>query len=141
MNDYICSFQRKNHLEGWFCGYASVFDVLDHQQERVARGAFAESLVQYRAQGVLPPMFYEHEPGRIVGQWCKMEEDEHGLWAEGEVELRLKGFSLETGGLSICFENVRSHIEGGIRVIDKLNIMEVSLVLTPANPLARILAA
>ncbi len=91
-------------------------------------------------------MLFEHDPDIEVGQWHRMEEDAHGLWVEGQLNL-----TNETGrrmlmliemkqvnGLSIGFIPLRTFQKDNIRIIENLKLIEISLVSNPANPLAAI---
>jgi HK97 family phage prohead protease len=128
------------------CGYASVFDVVDHQGERIQKGAFSEAVIHFKQKKISPAMLFHHEGRDPIGVWDTMDEDDHGLWVLGtldrahrlyfEVSMLMARGRLQ--GLSIGFDIIRSHIEKGVRVIDKLDLMEISLVTQPANPLAAV---
>ena len=46
---------------GTFEGYASVFNVVDKVNDKIAPGAFRESLARHRDQGHLPPLLWQHD--------------------------------------------------------------------------------
>ncbi|MBX9976733.1 MAG: HK97 family phage prohead protease [Alphaproteobacteria bacterium] len=126
------------------CGYASVFDVVDHQGECIQRGAFSDAVITFKQKKLSPAMLFHHQGKDPIGWWEIMEEDAHGLWVMGEVDANHSTFSgierlmarSHLHGLSIGFDIIRSHMDKGVRMIDKLDLMEISLVMEPANPLA-----
>lgn len=130
--------------EGTFEGYASVFNAIDQQNDAIAPGAFTASLAKWKNEGHLPKLLWQHDPHTPVGLWDQMEEDEYGLFVRGHLLLNIpKGreayILLKEGvvdGLSIGFLPRKSHHEGRARVIDQVDLFEVSLVTFMANPLA-----
>lgn len=144
---------RMSKSKGFFCsheghvqGYASVFHVKDLQKETIIPGAFKGALNLFNTPGEALKMLFEHDPDIEVGQWHRMEEDAHGLWVEGQLNL-----TNETGrrmlmliemkqvnGLSIGFIPLRTFQKDNIRIIENLKLIEISLVSNPANPLAAI---
>jgi len=73
---------------GVFEGYASVFGVLDSYGEKVAPGAFVDSLARHRRDGTAPIMLWHHNPGDVIGVWTDIAEDGKGLRVVGRL---LKG--------------------------------------------------
>jgi HK97 family phage prohead protease len=134
--------------EGRISGYASVFDEVDAQQERVARGAFARSLYAMKQRRRLPPMLWMHDARQPVGVWDAVREDPHGLAVEGQLALgagtaRDAYELLKMGavtGLSIGYRTVASEVNAKtrIRTLLEVDLLEVSLVTFPANGLARV---
>ena len=69
-----------NGVKGWtFEGYASVWDVVDRENDVTLKGCFARSL----AENGLPITKYEHGP--TIGKYLDAREDDHGLWLKGFV--------------------------------------------------------
>ena len=62
-------------------GYASVFGEVDKSFDRISRGAFVKTLDSKKRI----PMFYKHFRGLEIGSWERIEEDERGLYVEGDV--------------------------------------------------------
>lgn len=144
-----CSSLVKNLQEkeaGVFEGYASVFGAVDQQNESVAKGAFQETLAQWRQQERWPKMLWQHEPQTPIGLWETMQEDDYGLFVRGRLLLDLQRGReaytlLKSGivdGLSIGYFAKRSHKEGNVCVLDKIDLYEVSLVTFMANPYAKV---
>lgn len=143
--DYLTrAFTVKSEGQGRFYGYASVFEVEDAQRESVLPGAFHDTLAAHCLSHTMPWMLYEHQNTDEIGVWQRIEEDAHGLWVEGQLNLNhpkaqhvFKAIqSDQLCGLSIGFMPTRRSYHRGIRHIHKLNLFEISLVHLPANPLA-----
>lgn len=134
---------------GVFEGYASVFDVTDSVGDAIAPGAFSESLEQWRQQNRQPPLLWQHDSKQPIGAWREMFEDQHGLFVKGELFIddiarakeayKLLRENVVTG-LSIGYRVIEAFRDEqrGVRVLSKLELMEVSMVTFPANDLARI---
>jgi len=69
--------------EGAFEGYASVFEHLDDQGDRVLKGAFIDSLKHWWHSGQVPKMLWQHDPTQPIGVWESLEEDRHGTFTSG----------------------------------------------------------
>lgn len=129
--------------EGIFSGYASVYDVVDHQNDKVQRGAFQKSLERQAS----PKMLWQHDPAQPIGKWDKVQEDSRGLYVEGRLFLSiqkaqeaytlLKENVLE--GLSIGYNVLQASRHKGHRLLEEVRLFEISLVTFPANPGARVL--
>jgi HK97 family phage prohead protease len=128
-------------------GYASVFGNVDKASEVVDRGAFAASLAMHAKEGTMPYMFLQHDiQAGIIGRWDSLVEDGHGLLAKGrifagvqrgsDVIAMIEGGALD--GLSVGYKILEADKSGSIRHLKKLNLIEVSIVLGPANPSARL---
>lgn len=132
----------KADKEGLFEGYASVFDIVDRDGDRVARGAFAESLVAR-----LPPFLWQHSPKEPIGRFDMVKEDHKGLYVRGRLAMQGRGAEahalLKMGaldGLSIGFiaREARRDTDTGVRTILRADLVEISLVTFPSNSLARV---
>lgn len=144
-------FETKSDLKaGCFKGYASVFNILDEQGDRVLKGAFHESLDQWQRKGKLPLMLWQHQPENPIGFWTVMREDHKGLYVEGSLILELQkareAYALMKTGvldsLSIGYrvQESQKNQRGKERHLTKLELLEVSLVTFAANNDARITA-
>jgi len=131
--------------DGFFSGYASLFDFTDQGGDRVMQGAFAASLRRRGAQGVR--MLFQHDPKEPVGVWDRIEEDEKGLYVEGRLVARIERSEalrklIRAGainGLSIGFRTVRATKgASGIRRLWRGDLWEVSIVTFPMLDAARI---
>jgi HK97 family phage prohead protease len=122
-----------------FAGYASVFDRVDRGGDIVRAGASKQSL---QRNGKVP-LLWQHQPGQQVGTIEHLAEDERGLQVIGRLNDdafgRLLVRELEQGrlsGLSFGYR-VRAAEQGATaREIRDLELLEVSLVRRPMQPLA-----
>lgn len=126
-------------------GYAALFGVEDQMHDIIRAGAFAASLAA-RAEPL--PMLVEHEPRARAGVWLDAREDGRGLWLRGEISDDQPGAArarrlLARGGdgLSIGFIPITSHRSGPNRILTEIDLIEVSIVITPMQPLARLAIA
>lgn len=133
---------------GRFCGYASLFGVMDQSGDIVMPGAFAKSLARRGRHGVR--MLFQHDPKEPVGLWERIAEDARGLFVEGrllagitragELKALIENGALD--GLSIGFRTVRaSRTGGGLRRLWQIELWEISIVTFPMMDGARIAAA
>lgn len=143
---------------GEFKGYGAVFGNADSHDDIIVRGAFTDSLRQWRERGRLPKMMLMHGSNGNpfsgddlpVGKWEVMREDAHGLWVEGRLLalntdhgrriLSLMQAGLVLDGLSIGYSVKRSTPGRGNpkRWIEQADLFEVSIVDVPSNDLARV---
>ncbi len=128
---------------GTFAGYASVFGVIDSQNDVVIRGAFADSL---RGRVGEIKLLWQHDMREPIGMIEELREDEQGLYLKGrllmEVGRAREAYALlKSGavkGLSIGYSPRRYRIDpdSGIRSLAAVDLWEVSLVTFPANEAA-----
>lgn len=137
--------------EGTFEGYASVFDAVDSYNSRFIKGCFTRT-IQHR-KGVVP-LLDEH--GAQIGQSTSLEEDDYGLRVRGElfisdnpqeevraareryVIMRRRQQRGSPQPMSFGFMvNQDTYVEG-IREIKEVDLVEVSMVTVPAQPLAEV---
>lgn len=125
-------------------GYASIFGEADLAGDIVRAGAFAKSL--QRQNGLKVPMLFQHKGGKIAGHWTRIREDGKGLYMRGLINLNLPAGKMAAklirhkllDGLSIGFiagEWRPAGVSG--RVLNSVDLREVSLVTTPMAPKAR----
>lgn len=128
-------------------GYASFFDAVDQGNDVVQRGAYGASLVALKAAGRGVKMLWQHDPAQPIGVWDEVREDARGLFVKGRilqsVEKGREAIALiEAGaidGLSIGYRTVKSAKNTkGQRLLQELELWEVSLVTFPMLPSARV---
>ena len=145
MNQLDKKFNIKSMTdEGWFSGYASVYECLDLHKDVMAKWAFTETL---KKEKNWPKMLWQHDPASPIGRWETIEETEEGLYVEGRLFLQLskakEAFVLLKEGvvnaLSIGFQVEKSRRLSEGRLLEKVHLYEISLVTFPANLDARIL--
>ncbi len=134
--------------DGLFEGYASLFGVVDLGRDRVAPGAFRESLARKGARAI--KLLWQHDPAHPLGVWEEIREDERGLRVRGRLDLAVAKARevhalMRSGaidGLSIGFraERARKDATTGVRHLEKLDLWEISIVTFPMLPGARVSA-
>lgn len=146
------SFEIKTAEEnGRIQGYASTFDNVDRGADVVEAGAFADSIAEFEKSGNFPPLLWQHDQGEPIGPITALKEDRKGLIMDADLLLELpaarKAHQLASAklvkGLSIGFMIPKGGSlwrDDGVRTIQKVNLMEVSLVTIPMNPLAEVTA-
>ena len=122
-------------------GYASVFGVPDSGGDVVLPGAFADA-------GARVPLLWQHDVREPVGFVESLREDSKGLRVTARVVASGRGEQaarlLRAGaidGLSFGYRVKASSPDrtGGLRRLARLDLIEVSLVTFPMQPLARVL--
>lgn len=152
--------------DGSFCGYGSVFNVVDAGGDMIMPGAFIESLKRHAAAGTRPKGLWQHEHDHPILSWKEIGEDDHGLWCSGQLILEVgkakEAHALmkagELDGLSIGYECNEWEFcrsdelatkyggmavgygtpAGQVRVMKCIDLWEVSLVTFPMNEAARV---
>lgn len=132
--------------EGTFTGYGSIFGNVDSYGEKVVAGAFGESLARHQREGSKPLMLWQHNPDEPIGVWDDLSEDGKGLKGTGrfvmetargrEAYALLKAGAVR--GLSIGYREVEVEPDGNVRMLKKLDLLEISIVSFPANRRARV---
>lgn len=121
--------------DGTIKGYASLFGKRDRGGDIVQPGAFKASLES--GQGVA--MLWQHDPGRPIGIWTKVAENDRGLYVEGELFLDTQAgkeaYALAKRGaikgLSIGYKTKRCKRTAEGRLLYEVDLIEVSLVTFP----------
>lgn len=121
-------------------GYAALFGVPDQVADVVRAGAFAQSLM--RATPL--PLLVEHEQRLLAGEWTDAHEDGRGLYVRGVIREGFPGarramalIARGGDGLSIGFVPRVTHRTPTGRVIVDVDLLEISVVRHPMQPLAR----
>lgn len=133
--------------QGFFSGYASLFNTPDLVGDVIKPGAFGKAIQALYHENVVPKMLWQHDPARVLGRWENLVEDAQGLYVEGQLFTDLPTAQeayhlLKRGaldGLSIGFLPMRrtSLTQGGSAIWD-LTLLEISLVTFPALPGAKV---
>ncbi len=128
-------------------GYASLFGDPDRGGDIVTRGAYAASLKRLANEGRAVRMLWQHDPGQPIGVWDEVREDARGLYVKGRlldgVERAREAAALIAAGaidgLSIGYRTVKAvKDDKGRRLLQELELWEVSLVTFPMLPSARV---
>ena len=112
-----------------FAGYAAVFDRVDRGGDVVRRGAFAGEL------GKSVPLLWQHDRTRAIGKVEMLAEDAKGLRVIASVSDA--GLVSQGSGLSFGYR-IKSASKGTYRELLALELVEVSVVKVPMQPLARV---
>lgn len=139
---------------GTLSGWASVYNVIDQQDDIVKPGAFAKDLRAWRATGRTIPLVLDHEhtSDGVIGSLKTASETSYGLKFTAEYsavkraqEARQKAREGHLVGLSIfgpIFAKSFETRDGReIRILSELGLMEVSLTPFAANQKAMVTAA
>lgn len=130
-------------------GYASLFGAADQGGDVVQAGAYARSLTVLQGSGRRVKMLWQHDPTQPIGIWEEVREDAKGLWVKGrllqdvargrEAAVLIGAGAID--GLSIGYRTVRAKKDNrGQRLLEELELWEVSLVTFPMLPSARVAA-
>lgn len=134
--------------DGLFEGYASLFNREDLGRDIVLPGAFRDTLRERGPAGVR--MLFQHDPAQPIGVWEQLTEDSRGLFVRGrlmpdvararEILALMRAGAID--GLSIGFkaQRVRRDRVRGLRLIEKVDLWEISIVTFPMLPGARVAA-
>lgn len=137
-------FKFDEARKGFFSGYASKFNGVDSYGDTILPGAYAQTLSNRQR----PIQMRWNHFGPVIGKWTKAVEDDHGLYVEGELT---PGHSVAedvyasmkhgaVNGLSIGFRipSGGSAKDGKLRQLKRIDLVEISIVETPADLGARI---
>lgn len=125
------------------CGYLSTFGNIDRTGDVVNPDAFSETLKEIKQL----PMMIDHSDSVLdqVGTWNTFKVDKKGLFVDGFITKTDKTEHIikliETGALNTVSMRGLARIElgdNGTGIIEKMILLEGSLVSIPANPQAKI---
>lgn len=143
---------------GEFEGYGAVFGNIDAYGDVIQKGAFKDSLREWKSAKRLPPMLVQHGgwgmgdmDGLAIGKWESMQEDDTGLLVSG----RLINLDTERGktihgamkegvldGMSIGYRakdfSLGTKPDEPRRTLKRVDLIELSVVQMPANGKARV---
>lgn len=119
-----------------FAGYAAIFDHPDRGGDIVRKGAFGHA-----AKAGLP-LLWQHDRARRIGFIERLEEDDRGLRVVATMDADAPPVA-DGAGLSFGYR-VRAagtvkKTNGTYRELTDLDLIEVSIVNHPMQPLARVL--
>lgn len=129
---------------GEFEGYGSTFGgEPDAYGDVIAAGAYGDSLTSHKAKGTMPKLFWQHNADEPIGKWIDAKEDDRGLLLNGRLNMdvqrgREAHALLKAGdidGLSIGYRIKEYSVdtESGVWTLEKLDLVEVSIVSVGAN--------
>ena len=109
----------------------------DRGGDIVRKGAFTRALE--RAGEV--PLLWQHKAGAVIGRIEHLSEDARGLRviaAVGDARAARLLEAKTVDGLSFGYRVREARSAGSLRELIELDLMEVSLVASPMQPLARV---
>ena len=122
-------------------GYASVFGIADTHNDVINKGAFKN------AESHNVRLLWQHDVTKPIGIVKCLEEDEYGLKLEAEINNNTN-MGAEVAelikqravcGLSVGFSIKSSdYSKQGVRIINDVELLEISIVTFPANKQAEI---
>lgn len=129
---------------GVFSGYASVFGGVDSYGDTIAPGAYSKTLEKRER----PIQLRWNHYGGVIGKWLSITEDEKGLFVEGQLtpghSVAQDAYALlkhgAVNGMSIGYRPIEyeENVETGTRTLKEIELVEISIVETPADTMALI---
>jgi len=128
--------------DGFIEGLGAVFGNVDLGFDKLTRGAFESTLRKTKTV----PMLWQHADFEPIGVWDNLKETRDGLHVTGQLNLETqKGREARAlakqgaiSGLSIGYIPRDFEYEDDVRVLKRVDLLEVSLVTFPMNPEARV---
>lgn len=126
-------------------GFASTFGNIDDGGDRVMPGAFTETIKDHLARKRQIRMLFQHSSSEIIGGFPVFEEQEKGLYVEGDINLAVQRgkevFALAKQGVLSDFsigywtKGREWVMEDGKDILNltNLDLAEVSIVGNPMN--------
>jgi uncharacterized protein len=129
--------------QGVFSGYASVFGGVDTYGDTIFPGAYSKTLTERER----PIQMRWNHYGDVIGKWTRMEEDEKGLYVEGELtpghskamDVYASMMHGAISGLSIGYrpKKFTENEKGGLDLYE-IDLYEISVVESPADNNAQV---
>ena len=121
-------------------GYAALFDIADGARDTIRKGAFAKTLAE---QADPLPLYWQHKPEQRIGTVERIAEDSRGLRVIARID-NAESLAVqqllrrEVNGLSFGYRarGYRRVPDG--RVLEDIELLEISLVTHPLQPGARV---
>ena len=143
----LTDFQFDATDTGTIAGYASVYNEVDAYGDTIIPGAYRDTLPKFLADGFVA---WSHDQAAPVAYPTAAREDDRGLWIEarfhstGEAQaarqiMQERAAAGKRSGLSIGYYTKRAEMTSdGIRRLLDIDLVEVSLVMVPADDHARV---
>lgn len=134
-----------------FQGMASTFGNIDRDGDIIEKGAFKESIKEIMARKDQLPILWQHNQDMPLGIYIDFKENSEGLFVEGRMpksdtfvngrvmpQMKVGSVSKLSIGFFILDHEFKTIDKKSVRVIKKVELLEVSLVTIPANNEANI---
>jgi HK97 family phage prohead protease len=123
-----------------FAGYAALFGIPDAARDTIRPGAFTRTLAE---RDTPIPLFWQHRPEQRIGWVEHASEDARGLRViaaldnpDGRAGVSLRANAVN--GLSFGYRSRLAHQTPEGRVLEDVDLFEVSLVTHPLQHGARV---
>lgn len=115
-----------------FSGYASIFNTKDYLNDIILPYSFLKN----DTENII--LLYEHNLDKKIGSITNMYQNEIGLYIEGIIKIsdNIMAYDILNGnlnGLSIGYTVKKYYYKNNTRIITELELLEISIVLHPAN--------
>ena len=121
-------------------GYAALFNIADAARDTIRAGAFRRTLAERRDP---IPLYWQHRPDQVIGVVERAEEDGKGLRIIARID-NPHGRAAEMltrraiSGLSFGYRARAYRREASGRVLEEIELFEVSVVTHPLQHQARV---
>ena len=125
-------------------GYAALFGVRDSCGDTIRKGAFARTLRERATGGADPlPLYWQHRANQPIGWVESIAEDARGLRVIARIDASASRAAAEltrhaVSGLSFGYRVRTFQRDGAGRLLDAIDLFEVSLVTHPMQHGARV---
>ena len=136
--------------EGLIKAYVTTFGNVDKVGDIIAPDALNKFVKEFNEEERVLAMLWNHKQDDPIGQWTKFEINSRGVKGTGEIFTEVsRGADTRAlirrgvvGSVSIGFvSKTHEQLEDGGRLFKEIELREVSVVLNPANPKAKITSA
>lgn len=123
-----------------FAGYAALFGIADAANDVISPGAFRRTLEKQNSK---IPIFWQHKPEQVIGVVDEIAEDSRGLRVIGKIDNPQGRASQmlarrDVDGLSFGYRARQFRKSQDVRLLDEIDLFEVSLVTHPLQHGARV---
>ena len=134
---------------GTISAYLTTFGNSDVVADIMAKGSLDSFIANFNPVAKKLPMFYEHDHTSIIGEWTGLKADEHGVVGDGvlytettkgsDVYKLMKRDAVSFVSIGFRSTDFEKNDDGG-RTFNEIELVETSVVLTPANDQAQIMS-
>tara|TARA_R100000664_G_C2753190_1_gene140574 strand:+ start:1346 stop:1987 length:642 start_codon:yes stop_codon:yes gene_type:complete len=147
--DLECEYKEiETEEDGSFEGYASIFGNKDLGNDVIKQGAFTNSIKSKKPKSI--KLLYQHKTDEPIGVVDSLEEDNKGLKIKGRLAMgtqrgkevyefmKMGALDSMSIGYKLSPDGYKYDDKRKKRVINEVDLMEVSMVTFPMNPRAKI---